>query len=170
MKRRTRFNRQRPLQLVLLLFVLVVALGCRARQSLDEPPEVQFGVDVCDQCGMIISESRFAATYVTTGGDVRKFESIGDMVKYHLEHQESVHRFWVHDYYADAWLRGDEATFVISERIVTPMGDSVLATADQDSAGRLVADGGGLTIDFEQMITLAQSGDLFSGSHAGHSD
>jgi copper chaperone NosL len=154
----------------LLLLALLFLVGCGAQQSLDEPPEIRFDVDVCDQCGMIISEPRFAASYVTTAGDVRKFESIGDMLVYHLREQEEVYLFWVHDYYSDEWLRGDEALYVLSEQIVTPMGDSVLGTADQTAADRLVAEGGGMIIGFEQLVTLAESGNLGSHGGSGHSD
>jgi copper chaperone NosL len=156
--------------LLLALLALVGLAGCSAQQSLDEPPEIRFDVDVCDQCGMIISEPRFAASYVTTAGDVRKFESIGDMLVYHLREQEEVHLFWVHDYYSDEWLRGDEALYVLSEQIVTPMGDNVLGTADQIGADRLVAEGGGMIVDFEQLMTLAESGSLASHGGSGHSE
>jgi copper chaperone NosL len=154
--------------LLLALSGVLGLLGCSAQQSLDEPPEIRFNVDVCDQCGMIISEPRFAASYVTTAGDVRKFESIGDMLAYHLEQQEEVHLFWVHDYYSDEWVKGDEAFFVLSEQIVTPMGDNVLGTADQASADRLVSEAGGMIVDFEQLLQLAVTGNLSSHGESGH--
>ena len=76
---------------LLLLFLI----GCHAGGPTDEAPEIAYGRDVCDACNMIIDEARFAASYVTTTGEVRKFESIEDMVSYHHDHEEAVHIFWV---------------------------------------------------------------------------
>jgi copper chaperone NosL len=149
---------------------MIVVLGCRSGQPLNEPPAVRFGEDVCAECGMIISESRFAASYVTTTGEVRNFESIADMLSYHLRQQEPVHLFWVHDYYGDEWVRGDAALYVLSEQIVTPMGDHLLAAADQTKADRLVHESGGTIIHFEQLMKLAQNGDLFVHQRSSHTE
>lgn len=92
---------------LLLLFLI----GCHAGGPTDEAPEIAYGRDVCDACNMIIDEARFAASYVTTTGEVRKFESIEDMVSYHHDHEEAVHIFWVHDYESEAWVRADKAFF-----------------------------------------------------------
>lgn len=150
-----------------LLFAVYCSLFIAAcgSSSGDEPPEIVYGQDVCDQCGMIISESRFAASYVTTTGDVRRFESIEDMLMYHLEHQEEVHIFWVHDYYTEKWARGDEAVFVLSETIVTPMDGGVVAVADKAGADELIAERGGTAVSFDQLLSLARAGVLEGHDH-----
>lgn len=150
-----------------LLFTVYCSLFLVAcgGNSPDEPPEIVYGQDVCDECGMIISEARFAASYVTTTGDVRRFESIEDMLMYHLEHQEAVHIFWVHDYQTEKWVRGDGAVFVLSETIVTPMGGGVVAVADKAGADGLIAEGGGTAVSFDQLLSLARAGALEGHNH-----
>ena len=95
----------------LIGLLLLFLIGCSAGGPTDEPPEIAYGRDVCDACSMIIDEARFAASYVTTTGEVRKFESIEDMFSYHHDHEEEVHIFWVHDYESEEWVRADKAFF-----------------------------------------------------------
>lgn len=150
----------------LLITVYLFILAACGGNNLDTPPEIAYGRDVCVQCGMIISEPQFAASYTTKTGDVRLFESIEDMAMYHSEHQEDVHLFWVHDYETEEWVRGDEAVYVLSETIITPMGAGVVAAADEAGAEALVAEGGGTAVSLDQLLALAKSGML--GGH-GHS-
>ncbi|MCL4261847.1 MAG: nitrous oxide reductase accessory protein NosL [Anaerolineae bacterium] len=151
---------------LLLTASFLLALTACSGNNLDTPPEIAYGRDVCVQCGMIISEPQFAASYTTKTGDVRLFESIEDMAMYHIEHQEDVHLFWVHDYETEEWVRGDEAVYVLSETIITPMGAGVVAAADEAGADVLVAQGGGTAVSLDQLLALAKSGIL--GGH-GHS-
>lgn len=137
----------------LLLVVLLAA--CGPKVTADEPPEIAYGRDICDQCGMIIDEPRFAAAYVTPAGEVRRFESIGDMLAYYQKAQEEVFVFWVHDYHTETWLKADGAFFVQSDNIITPMGVGLVATADRAGAEALVAEFGGAVMTFD--VVLAQS-------------
>ena len=46
---------------VMVLAALALA-GCSPRQAGEpQPPEIVYGRDVCDRCGMIMDEPRFAA-------------------------------------------------------------------------------------------------------------
>ncbi|MBE7529801.1 MAG: hypothetical protein HND44_15345 [Chloroflexi bacterium] len=151
--------------LLLTVYILLTLASCSGN-NLDAPPEIAYGRDICAECGMIISEPRFAASYTTKTGDVRLFESIEDMLMYHIEHQEDVHLFWVHDYHTEKWVRGDEAVYVLSEAIVTPMGGGVVAAVDKAAADALVTEGGGTAVNFEQLLTLAKAGMLGGHDHS----
>lgn len=133
---------------LLLLFLI----GCHAGSPTDEPPEIAYGHDVCDACSMIIDEARFAASYVTTTGEVRKFESIEDMVSYHHDHEEVVHIFWVHDYESEEWVRADKAFFIQSEDIQSPMGGGLIAAADETHAHRLADVWHGSVLTFTELM------------------
>ncbi len=71
---------------------------------------------------MIISDPRFAAAYVTSAGDARLFDDIGDMLVYDQRMGEAVHAYWVHDLHSEAWARAETATFVTQSNLNTPMG------------------------------------------------
>lgn len=136
--------------LIGLLLLLLVA--CGAKGPSQEPPEIVYGRDVCDACGMIIDDARYAASYVTITGEVRKFESIEDMVTHHQENEEEVFLFWVHDYDTEEWVRADEAFFIQSDNIQSPMGGGLIAAASEAHAHRLADVWHGTVLTFAEVM------------------
>ncbi|MCB8945732.1 MAG: nitrous oxide reductase accessory protein NosL [Ardenticatenaceae bacterium] len=128
---------------LLALTMMLFLAACGASSNLDEPPDILYGQDVCDECGMIINEARFAASYVTTTGVVRRFDDIGNMLLYDAKHQEDVHVYWVHDFHSQAWINAEKATLVLNPDLVTPMGWSLAAFAQATAADVYVAEFGG---------------------------
>lgn len=130
--------------------------GCGAPPDPLAPPEIVYGEDVCDACGMIISDERFAAATIVTSPDgepePRKFDDIGEMFEYHAEHAEvPVQRWYVHDHASMAWIQADQATFVRAESLSTPMGFGVAAFADAAAAEAFAADVGGTVATFAEL-------------------
>lgn len=154
---------KRYLYLILMIVGLVAALAaCGGGASPDEPPEILYGQDVCDECNMIINEPRHAAAYVTAEGEARRFDDIGDMLAYNQRNQEDVHQFWVHDYNTEAWVKADEAFFVVSSGQPTPMGWGILAFADQASADAFIAGGAGQVVTWAELLAMMDDGTLSS--------
>ena len=108
---------------------------------------------------MIISEPRFAAAYTTVDGQARRFDDIGGMCAHHLETQEEVTSFWVHDYQTEEWLRAEEAFFVLGEEIYTPMAFGVVAFAERSAADSFAAEMDGLVMSFEHLLNHFSMGD-----------
>ncbi len=156
----------RNTQYAILLPLLL--LGCQSAADLDTPPEILYGQDICDECSMIISESRYAASYVTTTGEVRRFDGIGDMLLYDSKHHEQVHVYWVHDFDSEAWLLADKATLVQSATLSTPMGWGLIAFADPAAAADYVAAQGGSTTTFADLQQLFASGAVDPTTLSGH--
>jgi copper chaperone NosL len=134
-----------------LLCVGGVLIGCRGNTDVDTPPDIRYGEDVCDQCRMIISERRFAAAYVTRQGETRRFDDIGDLVRYHRHHAEDVAVFWVHDYDSRVWLKAEQAYFVLSPTIHTPMGHGIVALGDKQRAAAMAAANQGEVLTFAEL-------------------
>ena len=143
----------------LFLVLSLTIVGCASAAPLDQPPDIRYGEDICDQCGMIISEARFAAAYVTSQGEVRRFDDIGGMLRFHLERSEDVAVFWVHDYETEAWVRADQATFVMDEELYTPMGFGIVAFSEPQRAQRLAAERQGRLFTFEELMAYFSSGE-----------
>lgn len=154
--------------LLLVAAAMAVLAACSGRVDLEAPPEIIYGRDLCDQCGMSIDEARFAASYITEAGETRRFESISDMFAYDLENDEAVYRYWVHDYETEEWVRGDEAFYVLSDNIVTPMGVGLIAAATQEGAETLAAQWDGTVLKFDNVMTLAEGGHLEPGHEMGN--
>src|SRR5688572_11058976 len=107
-----------------LLFVALFTAGCSAKA--DSPPAIQVDRTACAHCTMLVSDERYAAAYETAAGESRVFDDIGCLLEaVRHEPQAEALRFWFHDALTSQWIRGDEAVFVKSDRIKTPMGGGI---------------------------------------------
>lgn len=114
--------------------------ACASPPSEPQPPNIAYGRDQCDACGMIISEAKFAAATVTAEGKTFKFDDVGEMFTYHAKHTELQVRVWfVHDYNSQNWIPGSSAFYVMSKDIKSPMGTGVAAFADKNVAETFAA-------------------------------
>ena len=138
---------------LLVLLVIFVCAGCTPAQGEVKPPEILYGEDICEICGMIISEARFASACVTTDGQEHIFDGIGEMlVFYHDQEQDTILQCFVHDYVTEGWLVAEEATFVLSDNIHTPMGFGIVAVGTRESADTLALESGGKTHTWAQLL------------------
>ena len=138
-------SRRRLLRLLVALPLVGVA-ACGEPADELRPPDIVWGEDSCDECGMILSESRFAAaSLVEDRGrvDPRLFDDIGDMLRYHAARPElTVRRWYVHDFETEAWLDAETAVFVRAADLRTPMASHLAAFADAAKAEAFAADQG----------------------------
>jgi copper chaperone NosL len=141
-----------------LLVTVLFLMACGSQADLNEPPEIIYGQDVCEECSMIINEARFAASYVTTTGEVHRFDDIGNMLLYDYKHQEEVHVYWVHDFHSEAWINAEKATLVLNPNLVTPMAWSLAAFADELAAETYAAEFGGAITTLLQLQQAVSSG------------
>jgi copper chaperone NosL len=129
----------------------VAATACATNASSDpQPPNIAYGRDVCEQCGMIISEPRFATATVLEDGTSHKFDDIGDMVLYHFDHpDQKVKAYFAHDYNSQEWIRAETATFVASDQIKSPMGHGLAAFLKSSDAESFASEVNGKVMNFE---------------------
>jgi copper chaperone NosL len=138
---------------ICLVVSLALSLAaCGGQPNGPQPPDLVYGQDVCDECGMIISEARFAAATLLQTGEFRKFESIADMVAFHMERPDQQVRAWfVHDYSSESWIRAETAFYVVSDQVHSPMPPGVAAFENQEMARDLAASLGVNVLAFEDM-------------------
>ena len=118
-----------------LMLVAALALASACRASADGPPAIELDRTACARCGMLVSETRFAAAYRTEGGESKVFDDIGCLrqaVRTSPEPRPAV--FWFHDAGHGGWLDGRRSRFVVSPEIHTPMGGGILAFGDAAAA------------------------------------
>jgi len=144
---------------LLALATALSAVACGPQRDPLEPPEISYGEDICDACGMIISEPRFAAATIVRSGpsdepEPRMFDDIGDMLRYHDEDARlEVLRWYVHDFDSTDWLPAEGAAFVLAppSELVTPMSSGIAAFADRARAEELAAEVDGAVLEFEAL-------------------
>jgi copper chaperone NosL len=137
--------------LLLAAFCLLLT-ACSPKITGPQPPDIAYGQDVCDACGMIVSDAKFAAATLLTNDEYRKFDDIGEMVTYHMDHPEQQVKAWfVHDHTSEAWIRGETAFFVLSEQLQTPMGSGVAAFEKKDDAEAFAAETSGKVLTLDEL-------------------
>lgn len=101
-------------------------------------PEIAFGQESCVHCGMLIDDVRFAAAWTTPGRDEAHFDDIGCMVgeAEALPAPADAHCF-VADYESGEWLAAEDAFYVHSPEIRSPMAYGLAACASGEAADRL---------------------------------
>jgi copper chaperone NosL len=149
-------------------FVLFLLLaGCAPGQAVIEPPAIRYGEDRCAECGMIISDARFASglLYEVSAGRYQSlvFDDIGNMLVYAEKHPEQkIVAWYVHDYASEEWLDATEAYFVSSREIHTPMGHGIAAHASRRAAQAMADELHGEVLDWP---VLQASHDHTSHAH-----
>lgn len=157
--RRARRTRPVAVALSIVAAVMVLATACSDSEATGAP-EIVEGRTECDECHMIVDDTRFAAAYRLSDGTEKRFDDIGDMAAHRIRNGElSDAEVYVFDYYTkDALLAGD-ATFVVGADISTPMASGVLALADEADAADLVGDGTTI-VDWDELQQIAAEGGL----------
>ena len=141
------------------LSLLIVLAACSSSSSEVQPPEIHYGEDVCDACGMLISEAKFAAAAVEEDGAARKFDDIGDLVAYYAPPTVAkVKAYFVHDYPSEKWLRAETAYFVQSSQIQTPMAHGIAAYANRAAAEAAAQKFGVPVMTFDKLRQMPVSG------------
>lgn len=132
-----------------LLLVLAVA-GC----SPSETPKILYGKEKCGFCNMIIGEERFSAV-IKSGQDLFKFDDIGCAAQWFKKRTDTID-FLVRDYETAEWLKAEEAVFIRSKELMTPMGYGLAASSNLNSAENTAQNLGGKTLTFEQLKNLEE--------------
>lgn len=113
---------------------VVLALAAAACASAPAgPPEVQWGVDECSHCHMILSDPRFAAVARSDAGEEARFDDLGCLASYVAARSPERWRTWVHASDGERWLAAADAWFV-RLGAHTPMGSGIAAFASEQAA------------------------------------
>ncbi len=156
---RTRdFMNRASSRIVGALCVILLLAACAPANGEPEPPKVVYGIDVCVECNMIISDPRFASATLTTDGMMSKFDDIGDMFLFHAKHPELEVRAWfVHDYTTEEWMRGETAFYVESASVHSPMGHGIAAFKDRGAAESFAREVAATVLTFDELRAEAQA-------------
>lgn len=141
---KSRFTLKLAMLGLLSLFAACAASEVRPAELLPE--------DVCASCKMAISERQFAAQYVTLDGDARKYDDLGCLLDDLKEKQpQNVAAYFVMDFNTRQWINADDAHFVRSAEIKSPMGGGLVAFKDQAQAAAAAAKFKGAQVRFSDL-------------------
>lgn len=133
------------------LFTFALLAACGGSNEITAP-KIFYGQDICQECGMIISDANFAAATIDLKDNAHKFDDIGGMLIYHMDHPEfQVRAYFVHDYQTGTWLRGETAFYVRANLPDAPMGDGIVAFADRATADAFAERMRGQVFKFDEL-------------------
>lgn len=161
---------------VAALALLVGAAACADPQ----PRPLAYGSDACEHCLMGVSDDAHGAEAVTRTGKVHTFDSVECLVAWLQTDPaaERLHAAWVTDF-ADgrALVRADEASYLVSDFLASPMGLGITAfRRAQDRDGAVHTFGGEAMGWGEVQALVAEAwsdgrppiGGTPMGAHGGH--
>lgn len=140
--------------------------------SAPKPVAVDLGNDRGAYCGMVISDPRFAAQVVTVKGKTYLFDAIECFVAFVAEEgvpADQVHSIWVANFdQPDQWLKADEAYYLQSNQLHSPMGVNLLAFRTQAALDAVKAEVGGFQRRYADLPGLVGDSGLIERVSAKH--
>jgi copper chaperone NosL len=104
------------------------------------PEPVSLNKDNCTDCGMTISDARFASEIVTQKGRVYKFDDLACLIRYKKDNDMKGETVYVSDFdQPDRFLRGDTAFYITGESLSSPMGGNTAAFSSSQRADEAAA-------------------------------
>ncbi|MCK9494656.1 MAG: nitrous oxide reductase accessory protein NosL [Dehalococcoidia bacterium] len=120
-----------------LAFVAAPALLDGEDSEADRLPSVRFGQESCAHCGMLIDDVRFVAAWIDSG-DEAHFDDIGCMVgAIETAPPSASARFFVTEYETGDWIAAEDAFYVRSDGIRSPMAYGLAASATRLGADQI---------------------------------
>jgi copper chaperone NosL len=127
-----------------------------------DPPDVRWGQDVCVECGMILSDGRYASAAVAIQNGERQiylYDDVGEMMAHPPKTKGSL-KYWARDIQTQEWIDAATAYYVKSRDLHTPMGYGVVALADTQKAQELRDITNGLFLTFTVLSVPAARDDV----------
>ncbi|HSE18723.1 MAG TPA: nitrous oxide reductase accessory protein NosL [Pyrinomonadaceae bacterium] len=121
---------------ILVAFSIAMMFVLASCQSATLEPVLIEANDMCAFCRMSISEKQYAAESIDRDGEVSKFDDIGCMANFRKQKKDdtSAGATFVMDFERREWLKGEDAFYVRSPELKTPMSGGVVAFKDESNA------------------------------------
>lgn len=138
-----------------LIMILFLASACKKQNADQLPIALEWDRDTCQECGMVISDHRYAAQVIRVDGKGFVFDDIGCAVNW-LKDQpwKATARVWVSDFKTERWIEASKANWRFGDPN-TPMGYGFMATMSP------VED----KLNFEQVVHRIETNQTFRHQH-----
>ncbi len=128
------------------------------------PRSIAYGREECAWCRMTVSDARFGAVMLTPTGKQEVFDSVECLAAATLaldaaEQSRAATRSWVTDWlHPGTLVPASTAGYLRSDGPGSPMGKGLQAFASQADAEGEQRQSGGLTLSWEEVLTLVGAG------------
>ena len=123
------------------------------------PRPIEYGNEECFYCKMAIVDAQHAAELVTNKGKIYVYDAIECMVAHYNETSETEYSYeLVSDYESPGtWLNAQEASYLISAQLPSPMGANLNAFANSENANAMQQSKPGDIFNWETLIQQLQT-------------
>lgn len=140
-------NTARSLSLLLVLSIMSFYSCSKS------PQPIVYGKDACHYCQMTIVDKIHGAEMVTDKGKVYKFDAAECLIRYQndLESTDGYQLLTNHFEMPEAFISLEAATFLISEKMPSPMGAFLTAFKTEEKAKEVKNEKGGELYKWEEL-------------------
>lgn len=111
-----------------------------ASQEAPGPVPLDPAIDVCAKCGMSVKDSGYAAELIADNGKVYKFDDLGCLLAYQKNNPGvAAAARYVQDAGSHAWVALEQAFYVLSKDVDTPMGYGIRAFSQKADAQKFAS-------------------------------
>lgn len=108
--------------------------------------------DTCGYCRMAISETQYAAELIDGDGQASKFDDIGCMANFLKKNKAKPVAYFVMDFNERQWIKAEDAFYLRSSELSTPMNGGLIAFKTEAKALEAVAKFHGQLLGFKEIL------------------
>ena len=133
-----------------LIFILIFYAACSSSPSKPVPIQPE---DMCSYCRMAISSKQFAAELITSDEKIFKFDDTGCMLNFinTKNNGRKIAALYVADFNSEKWITAEQAHYVFTEKVQTPMNGNFLAFENSHDASKAASKYEGRLLNFTEL-------------------
>ena len=134
------------------LIIAIIGLGFVSCEI--KPQPISYGKDVCAYCSMIIVDQQHGSELITAKGRIYKYDSIECLINDTKDQDESeiAMKLCNHYHTPGELIPIEQASFLISEGIPSPMGAFLTAFDTNSSAIKAKEEHGGSVFSWDELL------------------
>ena len=108
--------------------------------------------DMCSYCKMAISEKQYAAELTDSDGQALKFDDIGCLANFIKKNHTKAAAYFVMDFNERQWIKAEDAFYVRSSELSTPMNGGLIAFKTESKAQEAATKFHGKLLRFKEIL------------------
>ncbi len=139
---------------------IFLALALALSACAPEPVPIDFGKDECANCKMRIVQPKYGSELVTKKGKVYKFDAPECMVAFIIEGktvaEQEIALALVPDFETEAFIAAEQAFYVRSDKLKSPMGLNIVAFSTKETAEKTKRDLQGSMLSWQEVKDIVK--------------